>query len=270
MMMNRCAGTNKLAERIALQYSIPISLIEIVKEEEIELVCDDYGKDTFDGLTVYEREDDIFYIHLNTARGNRPDKVKGRFTLAHELGHYFIDHHRTALINGIMQPHYHNYNQFGNNEAWIIEREADDFAASLLMPWSLLKPDLQNEKFGGSLIKELSCRYNVSFSAMAIRCLKCAYIPMMLVYAQDGKVKWQLHSEDFPFWQLKHGNTMVPENSVIGEYFCTCDDCNCRKDEVVFAGDCFDTFNQEQNNLQFYEYCLPYKNSAFSMFWQKN
>lgn len=61
--MNRCAGTNKLAERIALQYSIPISLIEIVKEEEIELVCDDYGKDTFDGLTVYEREM-IFFIYI--------------------------------------------------------------------------------------------------------------------------------------------------------------------------------------------------------------
>ena len=268
--MNRSMGTNGLAEQIALQYSIPISLVEIVNEEEIELVCDDYGKDTFDGLTVYERENDSFYIHLNTAGDNRPDSTKGRFTLAHELGHYFISHHRAALINGVMQPHCHKYNPFGDNEAWIIEREADDFAASLLMPWSLLKQDLQQEKFGGAVVNKLSERYRVSFSAMALRCLKCDYTPMMLVYAVNGMVKWQLHSKDFPFWQLKHGKEFVPENSVMGEYFNRGNDSDCRKDEIVFAGDCFHTFSQEQNNLQFYEYCIPYKNKAFSMFWLKD
>lgn len=268
--MNNGMGTNWLAEQIALQYSIPIPLVEIVSEEEIKLTCDDYGKDTFDGLTVYERENDCFYIHLNTANGNRPDSTKGRFTLAHELGHYFIDHHRIALINGVMQPHCHTYNPFGNNETWIIEREADDFASSLLMPWLLLKQDLLQEKFSGTVINRLSKRYKVSFSAMAIRCLKCDYTPMMLVYAVDGMVKWQLHSKDFPFWQLKHGKALVPENSVMGEYFNHGDDSDCRNDEIVFAGDCFHTFSQEQNNLKFYEYCIPYKNKAFSMFWQKD
>lgn len=269
MVVNSGTGTNRLAERVALQFQIPIPLVEIVNEEEIELVCDDYGKDTFDGLTVYERENDCFYIHLNTANGNRPDSTKGRFTLAHELGHYFIGHHRTALINGVMQPHCHKYNPFGGNEEWIIEREADDFAASLLMPWQLLKQGLRQEKFSGTVINKLSKRYRVSFSAMAIRCLKCDYIPMMLVYAVDGMVKWQMHSEDFPFWQLKYGKTRIPENSVMGEYFISGDDSYCRKEEIVFAGDCFHTFSQEQNNLQLYEYCISYKNKAFSMFWQK-
>lgn len=269
MVVNSGTGTNRLAERVALQYQIPIPLIEIVNEEEIELICDDYGKNTFDGLTVYERENDCFYIHLNTANGNRTDNTKGRFTLAHELGHYFIGHHRAALINGVMQPHCHKYNPFGGNEEWIIEREADDFAASLLMPWQLLKHDLRQEKFSGTVINKFSKKYRVSFSAMAIRCLKCDYIPMMLVYAVDGMVKWQMHSEDFPFWQLKHGKTRIPENSVMGEYFISGDDSDCRKEEIVFAGDCFHTFSQEQNNLQLYEYCIPYKNKAFSMFWQK-
>lgn len=134
MMTNRSVGTCGLAEQIALQYSILIPLIDIVKKEEIELVCDDYGKSTFDGLTVYEWENDCFYIHLNTTNGNKPDNTKGRFTLGHEFGHYFINHHRIALINGIMQSHCHIYNPFENNETWVIEREADDFAASLLMP----------------------------------------------------------------------------------------------------------------------------------------
>ena len=54
-------------------------------------------------------------IHLNTASGNGANSAKGRFTLAHELGHYFIDQHRMALINGTMQPHYHTYSFYYTN-----------------------------------------------------------------------------------------------------------------------------------------------------------
>ena len=263
-------GDNHHAEQIAMLYHMPTPLVEIVNDEGIVLICDDYGRDTFDGLTIYEREQDCFYIHLNTASGNGVNSTKGRFTLAHELGHYFIDQHRMALINGTMQPHCHHYNPFGNNEDWEIEREADDFAASLLMPWCMLKQDLRQDKFGGDVVNRLSKQYNVSFSAMAIRCLKCDYLPLMLLYAVDGRVKWQLHNEDFPFWQLRHGNARVPENTVMGEYFDNGDASSCRQDEVVFAGDCFHTFHLEQNDMQFYEYCIPYKNKAFSMFWQKD
>ena len=120
---------------------------------------------------------------------------------------------------GKMQPHWHRYEPFGKNEEWFIEREADNFAASLLMPGHLLKNDLQGRPFSGNLIRSLANKYNVSFSAMAIRCLNLDYIPLMLVYAEYGKVKWQMHSDDFPFWRLKYGNSRVPENSVIGSYF---------------------------------------------------
>lgn len=259
-----------MAEDIAALYTIPVPLQKIVEDEDLMLYYDDYGSDTFDGLTIYNHGQKQFYIHLNTARKNMPNNTKGRFTLAHELGHYFIDHHRMAMISGKMKAHWHVYNPFGDNEAWQIEREADSFAAGLLMPLNYLKEDLRGKKFGGELIYQLAQKYNVSFSAMSIRLMKMDYQSLMLVYAEDGMMKWQLHSEDFPFYQLRYGKTRVPEYTVMGEYFSSKDESNCRQNEIVFAGDCFNTFNEEQNDMQFYEYCIPYKNKAFSVFWRKS
>ena len=134
-----------MPEAIASLYSIPVPLLEIAKDEGIRVIYDDYETDTFDGMTWYEPKQDKFFIHVNTKRGNSINNSKGRFTLAHELGHYFIDHHRLALESGKMQPHIHRYVQFGNNEDWIIEREADDFAANLLMPTFLFKEDFEGK-----------------------------------------------------------------------------------------------------------------------------
>ena len=115
-----------ISESIASLYSIPIPLLEIAKDESLSVIYDNYGKDTFDGMTWYEPRQNRFFIHINTERGNTENSLKGRFTLAHELGHYFIDHHRNAMIHGLMKPHIHRFEPFGKNENWEIEREADD------------------------------------------------------------------------------------------------------------------------------------------------
>ena len=67
---------------------------------------------------------------LNIDKHNRPGSDRGRFTLAHELGHYFIDAHRIGLKNGLLEPHpsLTNRKQFTT-----IEREADYFASCLLL-----------------------------------------------------------------------------------------------------------------------------------------
>ena len=57
--------------------------------------------------------------------------------------------------------------------------------------------------------------------------------------------------EEFPFYRLRNGNSKVPENSVMGEYFLTKVTTNCHKDEIVFAGDCFHTFWEDQNRMEF-------------------
>ena len=54
-----------------------------------------------------------------------------RFTVAHELGHYFLQGHIEALF-GAGQQFHQSESGFTSDDKY--EREADSFAASLLMP----------------------------------------------------------------------------------------------------------------------------------------
>lgn len=54
----------------------------IIEEEMIKVLYDDYGSNSFDGLTMFEPSTDEFYIHINTARGNRPNKGGLFFSLS--------------------------------------------------------------------------------------------------------------------------------------------------------------------------------------------
>ena len=84
-MMKISSGITALAEEIAARYEELIPLEKVAEDELLEVICDDYGKGTFDGLTWFEPETDDFYIHLNTNadKANYLSKPKGRFTISH-------------------------------------------------------------------------------------------------------------------------------------------------------------------------------------------
>jgi hypothetical protein len=46
-----------------------------------------------------------FHIYCNLDRENLPSSPRARFTLSHELGHYFIDEHQNNLASGQVRPH---------------------------------------------------------------------------------------------------------------------------------------------------------------------
>ena len=96
----------------------------------------------------------------------------------------------------------------------------------------------------------------------------------MVVYAVNGKIRWTSHRDDFPFWRLKYGSgkgNKVPEYTVMGTFFYDKDDSDCNSEETIFAKDCFDTPREEDNNREFYEWCIPYirGNSALSIIWEQ-
>lgn len=267
------SGILRLANEIGGRYKAPIPLLEIAEEELIKVICDDYQTTTFDGLTWFEPETDDFYIHLNTnkQKNNHPNTVKGRFTFAHELGHYFITSHRLALMSGEMKPH-GSVNYMTNMPAWQMEREADAFASSLLMPEKSVKELIKGKAFNFGVIEEMASRYQVSKSAAALRFVDIGNCPIMAVYAVEGKIQWASRSEDFPFWRLRNGSgggDNVPQLTVMGTYFYEKDASDCQSEETVYAGDCFDTRREEDNDREFYEWCLGYKDKAFSVFWEK-
>ena len=251
----------ELAEFIAAEYDdIETPLDKIIESEDLSVFYDDYGS-AFDGMIVY---DSGFYIHVNTKRHNRPETPRGRFTLAHELGHYFIDNHRYGLQSGLLEPHPSKNNEDKHQK---IEREADYFASCLLMPEQRFSKDCFKRKFSFSIIEELANKYNVSLTACAIRFADIGNHPIMIVYCEDSIIKWKWNSRDFPYKYLAENKGKVPDDTLVGEYFTK--GVGQKKTEQLWAGDWFNCFRFEDENKRIYEHFIPYKNKCLSVIWEE-
>ena len=213
-------------------------------------------------MTVYD--DNEFYIHINIDNHNRYNSPRSRFTLAHELGHYFIDTHRVGLKLGILKPHPSKIDKVQFDK---IEREADYFAACLLMPEESFCKDLRSrKKFSFDVIDQLSKDYNVSKIAFSLRFAEIGNHPIKVVFAENGIIKWQKNSEGFPFWKLLN-NGKVPEGLVMGDFF-KGNLTDTFKTNEIFAGDCFEQVRKDEARRVFYEHCLVYNNQALSIIWE--
>lgn len=195
-----------------------INLDRLANDESIILHYDHYEK-SFDGLLIYEKND--FFIHLDIDSGNIKDYTRSRFSIAHELGHYFIPEHHQAIVNGTFRLH---PSRFNPNQKSEIEEEADIFASTLLMPSNIYKNSCYRRKFSLNLIDELSEKLNVSKLSTLLRFadVDAGTFPIMIFFFQNGLLTWYKRSEDFPFknvpFKSKIGNP-PPPTSTIGEFY---------------------------------------------------
>lgn len=251
-----------LAEEISNHYC-PTGLVnpEIIADQR--RISFSYGnyENAFDGLIEYLNGD--FHIYINIDRLKHPYTERARFTFAHELGHYFIDHHRNALKMGHSPSHSSFTGFVSKNYA---EREADYFASCLLLPEERFRKDIIKRKFKFEIIQELSKKYQTSFTATALRFALIGNHPIMVVLSYKGSVKWYWNSDDFPYWSLKHGKAKVPEDTVAGEYFKL--NRTPENREEVFAIDWFSGVFDSDIDRKFYEQCLYYKNFVISIIWE--
>jgi Zn-dependent peptidase ImmA (M78 family) len=193
-------------------------LNKIAIDEKIPVLYDNY-EDAFDGILVYENK--RFYIHLNQDKGNLPETNRSRFSLAHEFGHYFLDEHRIGLMNRIIKSH---PSSFHLNSNILIEKEADYFAACLLMPSERFKKMCGTEKMSLSLIEKLSKYFKTSRLSTLLRFAEkdAGTYPIMISFFKKGLLEWFKQSDDFPFrnvpFKSKKGHP-PPPLSVIGEYY---------------------------------------------------
>lgn len=143
----------------------PVDLVGIANAAGIKLHYGEYDEN-FDGLIAHK--DGIFHIHLNLRRMNgHRNSSRARFTLAHELGHYFIDEHRNQLITG-KEPHASQCGMFDGADC-IEEQEADFFAASLIMPPSRFIPAACGLGSPLETILALANTFDASLTATALQ-----------------------------------------------------------------------------------------------------
>ena len=207
---------NKVADIVSAQFfHANVTLLEgIVQFEQISLYVDNY-EDAFDGMLVFDDEE--FHIHLNVDRGNTLETNRGRFSLSHELAHYYINEHRIGLQSGLLEPH---CSLVDINKQDPIEIEADYFASCLLMPYHKIYYFDSVRKFSLEKLIAISESFKVSLLAATIRyCQTCVH-ELMIVVSENNIVKWYDRNEHFPKWPFRfkvHGP--LPPTTVAGEFF---------------------------------------------------
>ena len=145
-------------------HELPIPVEEVATKLGLQIKPYDLG-DEVSGLLVMDKGVGIIGFNPNEA------KVRQRFTIAHELGHYEM-HRKTMglFIDKSFKVEFRNQNSSTGEIKK--ELEANAFAAALLMPEKLLLKEIRNHKYDlteDSSMKELAKLFNVSVSAMTFR-----------------------------------------------------------------------------------------------------
>lgn len=111
---------------------------------------------------------------------DRHAKNRQRFTIAHELGHYLLHKQETLHVDRRFQIQLRDNNSSkGESEE---EKEANLFAAELLMPMHFIHKDLEAiealDLEDDSLIFGLAQKYEVSTQAMTFRLAYLGYVQL--------------------------------------------------------------------------------------------
>lgn len=145
---------------------LPIDIENIVASKRINLVSHDFG-DEISGILLVENGEATIGYNKNEHR------VRNRFTIAHELGHYILGHYleqNDVFIDKSFSVLLRS-NQPGEPNTIKLEREANEFAACLLMPEKLLRIQLLNIDldYTDDTVKLLAKKFDVSTTAMSFR-----------------------------------------------------------------------------------------------------
>jgi Zn-dependent peptidase ImmA (M78 family) len=158
----------RLVDSLGLGSSAPIDVERIASELDLEVVHDNLGPGV-SGLLVTNSHGACIVVQESDAPNRQ------RFSIAHEIGHYVLRHQFTAgehvhVDKGNFVSMRGPSASSGENQ---MEVEANQFAASLLMPSKLVTSRCRELSRGGVVfdqhVTELANEFRVSEQAMTIR-----------------------------------------------------------------------------------------------------
>ena len=143
---------------------------KLVKKLNLELLYKELGEDV-SGLFVMSDDGGIISVNKNESNS----KTRQRFTIAHEIGHFLL-HSKLKPIFIDKSPKVMFRNSESSSGELYQEREANAFAAALLMPKDLIKDELEKmEADFKNPTKQLSKVFSVSEQAMSFRLANLGY-----------------------------------------------------------------------------------------------
>jgi Zn-dependent peptidase ImmA (M78 family) len=154
------------AEKLVRELGIkvpPVDVTDVAKRLGIQVKQADFGDD-LSGVLV--RKDGVAIIGVHWAHA----KNRQRFTIAHELGHHVLGHKHDSYLDKGFSVQFRESESGSGTPAE--EREANQFAAALLMPRRWVLREFRQRPFelgDDSALAELSSMFHVSTQAMMWR-----------------------------------------------------------------------------------------------------
>lgn len=175
---------------------LPVDPLAVARLENIRLAPGSYAG-AFEGRIEYRRSGDRGHFYLYYAgeeAGHRPAS-RVRFSVAHELGHFFLPTHRRYLLSG---------RWFGRRSGFLsvrrLEREADYFAGALLMPRERFVEHAQGRGGGRCGLADLAGLardvFKTSLTSTAIRYAQLNFAACCVVLSERGRVLFAVRSEE--------------------------------------------------------------------------
>lgn len=147
-------NANDVLDKYYQDGSFPVDLVYIASQNNIEIEYVD-EEDEYCGEIDMDVSPILIKVNKNHA------ETRQRFTIAHELGHYFLGHgSRNRIVD--KRSNMYSYDP--------IEYMANDFASKLLMPGIFIDFLLENKRV--TTVNDIAREFYVSPEAAKIRCKK--------------------------------------------------------------------------------------------------
>lgn len=155
----------------------PVPVDQLIRSQGIEITRKRFDDET-SGLIYVDAKTGHAVVGLNVSQS----KTRQRFTLAHELGHFLLHKQNEGGLHVDDSDFFIKFRDHHSSDGSDREeREANAFAAELLMPSGFLERDAKKLREGLSLsdetaVRELASRYGVSLQALSFRLVNLGLI----------------------------------------------------------------------------------------------
>ena len=144
---------------------VPIPIERIALEVGLSLEPMDISDDISGVLVIGQGQSAIGYNASHAV-------VRQRFTIAHEIGHFLLHGSKRDLFIDKGYTAIFRRDQAVATGDYLLERQANQFAAALLMPEDLVRNEVRNIEFDladETALRELAKKFEVSTQAMSLR-----------------------------------------------------------------------------------------------------
>lgn len=194
----------RLAKRVVEKYGLqpPIDVQSLVKRYA-QLKTENIPFDGVDGICLNLKVPGKTPLVIINKKNQ---SLRRRFTLAHELGHILIPWHMGTILDRLDPA------DNVSDDYWTFEKEANNFAAELLMPSDWLESQIAANSDLSKLHRQLVEQCEVSLQASSIRLAQ--HLPQNIVYAVErgGLVEFSGRTQGTFATSLDWGEA-IPDNS---------------------------------------------------------